>query len=227
MKNNNTVYNPYAQNLTGIIEGAIRKYLQKFQTCIPAVVTKVIDRKHVIVSPAVEQINRDWKSVQWANIKLPVCTPYGSDIFVSFKLSAGDTGWIIAGDLDPTLFFNNPSKPQRQNTLERHKYQFGFFVPDSVNGFNIDSNENGLVVGSADGKTRVIIGKESLKIKADSVIIETTDGTSVTIDGIDWKNHKHVVTENGVPTLKTTATIGDSATPGTISGKTGKVDTGV
>lgn len=195
MKNdNNGVYNPYAQNLSGIIDGAIRKYLQKFQTCIPAVVKEVIDRKHVVVSPAVEQIDRNWKSVKWANIKLPVCTPCGSDIFVSFKLSAGDTGWIIAGDLDPTLFFNDHSKPQRQNTLERHRYQFGFFVPDSVNGFNIDSSEEGLVIGSSDGKTSVIIGKEGLKIKSDSVIIETTDNASVVIDGVNWKNHKHDVT---------------------------------
>ena len=198
MNNNNTVYNPYANNLTGLVEGAIRKYLQKFQTCIPAVVKEVIDRKHVIVSPAVEQIDRNWKSVQWANIKLPVCTPYGSDIFVSFKLSAGDTGWIIAGDLDPTLFFNSPTKPQRQNTLERHKYQFGFFIPDSVNGFNLDSSESGLVIGSTDGKTTVTIGKESLKIKADSVIIETTDNASVVIDGVNWKNHNHTATQEAI-----------------------------
>ena len=115
MKNdNNSIYNPYAKNLSGVIDGAIRKYLQRFQTCIPAVVKQVIDRKHVVVSPAVEQIDRNWQSVEWASIKLPVCTPCGSDMFVSFKLSAGDTVWIIAGDLDPTLFFNNPQKPQRQ-----------------------------------------------------------------------------------------------------------------
>lgn len=197
MKNdNNSLYNPYAKNLSGVIDGAIRKYLQRFQTCIPAVVKQVIDRKHVVVSPAVEQIDRNWQSVEWASIKLPVCTPCGSDMFVSFNLSVGDTGWIIAGDLDPTLFFNNPDKPQRQNTMERHKYQFGFFIPDSVNGFDIDSNEDGLVIGSADGKTTVTIGKESLKIKADSIIIETTDNASVSIDGVNWKNHKHNVTAN-------------------------------
>lgn len=216
---NNSLYNPYANNLDGVITAAIKRYLQRVQTCIPAIVKEVKSRDKVIVSPAVQQTNSEWQSVPWADITLPVCTPCGNGIFASFPLAVGDTGWIIAGDLDPSLFFNDKSRPQRQNTFERHKYQFGYFVPDTINGYSVSSDDDGcLVIGSKDGNTKVTIGNDSLKIKSDSVIIETTDNASVTIDGVNWKSHNHSV---GTLTVPTTAAQGS---PSTITGDTGGVN---
>lgn len=216
---NNSLYNPYSNNLDGVITAAIKRYLQRVQTCIPAIVKEVKSRDKVIVSPAVQQTNSEWQSVPWADITLPVCTPCGNGIFASFPLAVGDTGWIIAGDLDPSLFFNDKSRPQRQNTFERHKYQFGYFVPDTINGYSVSSDDDGcLVIGSKNGNTKVTIGNNELKIKSDSVIIETTDNASVTIDGVNWKTHNHSVGTLSVPT---TAAQGS---PSTITGDTGGVN---
>lgn len=204
---NNSLYNPYSNNLDGVITAAIKKYLQRVQTCIPAIVKEVKGRDKVVVSPAVQQTNSEWQSVPWADITLPVCTPCGNGIFASFPLAVGDTGWIIAGDIDPSLFFNDKSRPQRQNTFERHKYQFGYFVPDTINGYSVSSDDDGcLVIGSKTGNTKVVIGNNGLKIKSDSVIIETTDNASVTIDGVNWKNHNHNVTAGVGEVIVSTST---------------------
>lgn len=221
MKNDsaNVSYNPYVGSLDGIISAVVKKNLLRLQTCIPAIVKEVKGRDKVVVSPAVQQIDSKWQSVPWADITLPVCTPSGNGLFVSFPLAVGDTGWIIAGDLDPSLFFKDKSRPQRQNLMNRHEYQFGYFVPDTINGYSVSADNDGaLVIGSKDGSTEVVISNNGLKIKSDSIIIETTDGASITIDGTDWKTHTHSVGTLSVPT---TAAEGS---PSTITGDTGGVN---
>lgn len=215
MANNdaNINFNPYIGNINGLILAAVKKYLLQFQTCIPAIVKEVVSRDTVIATPAVEQIGVGQKSVPWASIKLPVCTPGGGNIFQSWPLTAGDTGWIIAGDLDPTLFLKDKSKPQRQNLMNRHEYQYGFFIPDMINGYSVDTNDDGqLVISTTDGKNKIVLGDNGLKISADSVIIETTDGASVTIDGKDWKTHKHDVTA-GVGDVSVDTNTGKNVAP--------------
>ncbi len=190
----NINFNPYIGDINGVIIATVKKYIQQFQTAIPAIVKKVVSRDTVIVTPAVQQIDSKWQSVPWADITLPIYTPCGNGLFASFPLATGDTGWIIAGDLDPSLFFKDKSKPQRQNFMNRHEYQYGFFVPDAINGYNISSDDDGaLVIASKTGNTKVVISNNGLKIKSDSVIIETTDNASVSIDGVNWKNHSHTV----------------------------------
>lgn len=226
MNNNNApiVENPFEQSSNNIIVGIVRQELKKLHTCIPAIVKKVISRGEVIVSPAVQQIDVNWKSVEWADIKLPVHTPSGNAILCSAPLTVGDTGWIIAGDLDPTLFFNDMERPARQNTMDRHNYQFGFFLPDKIKGFEISGDDDGWYIGTADGKTKIvlkdgevsIVSKSTLKITAENV---TINGSSkVEINGTDWKSHQH-----GVGTLKVPSTSAQGS-PSTISGSTGGVE---
>ena len=213
------IFDPYANDFVSFIRGAIKKAIYDIQTCIPAIVKEVKSRDKVVVSPAVQQTGNDWQSVPWADITLPVCTPCGNGIFASFPLAVGDTGWIIAGDLDPSLFFKSPDSPQRQNTFERHEYRFGFFVPNTIGGYRIDSEDDGsLVIGTKNGSSKVVISNNGLKIKSDSIIIETTDGASITIDGTDWKTHTH-----GVGTLSVPTTAAEGS-PSTITGDTGGVN---
>lgn len=229
MQTNNAriVYDPYSdRNLQAYINAAIKKALQKIQTCIPAIVKEVVSRDTVIATPAVQQTDSEWRSVPWASIKLPVQTPTGGNIALSCPLAVGDTGWIIAGDLDPSLYLQDLSKPAQQNTFERHKYQFGFFVPDKIKGFTVGEEDDGaLFIGTSDGSTKItlrdgeisIVSKSELKIKAENVKINA-DG-NVSINDTDWKTHTH-----GVGTLTTTATVGSATTPGVLSGSTGGVD---
>lgn len=224
--NNNApiVENPFEQSPNDIIVGIVRQELKKLHTCIPAIVKKVVSRGEVIVSPAVQQIDVNWQSVEWADIKLPVHTPSGNAILCSAPLTVGDTGWIIAGDLDPTLFFNDMERPARQNTMDRHNYQFGFFLPDKIKGFEISGDDDGWYIGTADGETKIvlkdgevsIVSKSTLKITAENVSINGS--SKVEINGTDWESHKHSVGTLSVPSTSA------QGSPSTISGSTGGVE---
>lgn len=209
-ENNKTpvVMNPFASSLGEIIRGIIRNELKSLHTCIPAIVKEVVSRGEVIVSPAVQQVNVDWQPVEWADIKLPVHTPSGNAILSSAPLTVGDTGWIIAGDLDPTLFFNDMARPARQNTFDRHNYQYGFFLPDKIKGFDIASGDDGgWYIGTSDGKTKIVLKDGEITIVSDSTLkisakdvsisgsnkVEITGTDKVEISGKDWLTHKHDV----------------------------------
>ena len=202
-------FNPFTNTLQGFIVAMVKKYIHELQTCIPAIVSKVVDRSTVIVTPAVQRLNAEWQAVEWADIKLPVHTPCGAGILLSCPLAVGDTGWIVAGDLNPSLFFQN-LQPAVQKTLQRHEYQFGFFMPDKINNYNISSDDEGaLVITDTNGGTKIslktgsitINSSDALNITAENVTItgdtnvsiSTGSGGSVTIDGTDWKTHNHTV----------------------------------
>ena len=207
---NKIQYNPFAMDIQTYINMAIKKAIKELQTCIPAIVKEVKGRDKVIVSPAVQQTNAEWETLRWADILLPVYTPVGDKGIFSLPISAGDTGWIIAGDLDPSLFLQDPTKPARQNVFDRHDYQYGFFLPCKMKNFGIDSADNGGIV-IKNGDTKIVIkeneieikSNNTLKINANSVNI-TSSGNSITIDGTNWKNHTHqagsLIAPNGAVT---------------------------
>lgn len=219
------IYNPFADDPVSFIYGAIAKGIYEIQTCIPAIVKKVIDRNTVIATPAVQQLNANQESVAWADIELPVHTPCGSNLIISAPLTVGDTGWIIAGDLDPSLFLKKPSEPAQQNIYSRHEYQFGFFVPCKFGKYEVEIEDGVLYLGTNNGDTKITVkdgeiiinSKSDLKINAETVNI--TGSNKVEINGTDWESHTH-----GVGTLTTTATVGASTTLGVLSGSTGGVD---
>lgn len=194
-------YNPLATNNIAIyIAEAVKKAIKDMQTCIPAIVKEVKSREQVVVSPAVQQTNADWEALDWASIVLPVYTPQGAKGLISFPVAVGDTGWIIAGDLDPSLYMQNPKSPARQNVFDRHKYQYGFFLPAVMKDYGIDSADDGGVV-IKNGNTKIVIkeneieivSNNTLKINAKSVSI-TSDGNNIEIDGVNFKNHTHDTT---------------------------------
>lgn len=221
-------FDPFINSLQGYIVALVNKQLHSLQTCIPAIVSKVIDRNTVVVTPAVQQINSKWETVEWADIKLPVHNPFGAGIVVSMPVAVGDTGWIIAGDLDPSLFINtiaDGAKPARQNVLNRHAYQFGFFIPDKISGANISAADDGaLVVQTSDGDTKISIkdgtitisSKSALNINAETITI--TGGQNVTINDTDWATHTHSVGSLSVPVTSA------EGSPSTITGSTGGVE---
>lgn len=217
------IFNNFVADQSGVIDQSFRAFSAKFQTCIPAIVKQVISRDTVKVSPAVIQSDINNDPIPWADITTTVLTPYGAGCFISFPLAVGDTGWLIAADLD-TSNFKNAKTPKQQNSFVRHQYQYGFFIPDVINGFSVSESDNGaIVLSSTDGETKIslkpgditIKSATNLKINAENVIIN--GGADVTIDGISFKNHTH----SGA-TLTTTATVGASTTPGVIGGITGK-----
>ena len=193
----NRNYNPFANNFQSYVDSAIKKAISQFQTCIPAIIKEVKNRNTVIATPAVQQTNAEWASVPWASIKLPVITSCGGKGLISFPVAVGDTGWIIAGDLDPSLFLKDPSTPARQNIFNRHQYQFGFFLPDNMGKLEVSANDDGGIV-IQNNKSKIVIkedeitieSNDALKINAKSVSI-TSSGNNIEIDGTNFKNHTH------------------------------------
>lgn len=217
-------FDPFANSLLTFIEATVNKMLKGLQTCVPAIVKQVVDRGTVIATPAVQQIGPNWENVPWADIKLPVHTPCGAGVLISCPVAVGDTGWIVAGDLDPSLFFKN-LEPAKQNTLQRHKYQFGFFMPDKINGANISADDDGALVIAAGGT--------KISIKSGKITVESTDELNITgktvningssnviINGTDWQEHKHTVPSNIAVQVNTGT--GTGAT--TATAQTGGVD---
>lgn len=200
--------NPFANDLYGTIGQMIKKALYSFQTCIPAIVKEVGEnRGYVVATPAVQQTDIQQESIPWADIKLPVYTPFSNSVLISCPLAVGDTGWIVAGDLDPSLFLADTSKTAKQGVFTRHEYQFGFFIPCRLGEYSVDSGEeNAFIVKYGDTKITIkgeevsISSSNPLKINAKSVSI-TSEGNDVKIDGINFKNHTHTT---DVPALTVT-----------------------
>ena len=197
MQRSKVVYDPFITNIQTYISRAIEKSLKSLQCCIPAIVKEVKGRNSVIVSPAVEQTDAQWNSFSWADIALPVITPCGGKSVISLPVAVGDTGWIVAGDLDPSLFMKDPTSPARQNAFDRHKYQYGFFMPDNMGRMSISSTDDGGIVVQ-NNKSKIVIkeneitieSNDALKINAKSVSI-TSSGNNIEIDGTNFKNHTH------------------------------------
>lgn len=214
------IFDAYATGFETYILEAIRTSLHRLQTCIPAIVQSVPSRDTVVAIPAVEQLDGNWETVPWAEIKLPVHTPCGSGIIISSPLTAGDTGWIIAGDLDPSLFIKTikqKAKPARQNILMRHDYQFGFFIPDKITGYEIASEDNGaLVIQTKDGKTKISLKENTINIASGAELninasnVTINGSSKVTINGKDWETHQHQV-PTAIP-VQVTLPSGEGAT---------------
>lgn len=226
MKTSKIGYNQLNDTPVSYLHAAIKKAIKEMQTCIPAIVNKVISREQVLVTPAVQQTTADMGTLSWASVVLPVYTPQGGNGIFSMPVSVGDTGWIIAGDLDPSLFFKDPSSPARQNVFDRHNYQYGFFLPCKMKNFGIDSGDDGgIVIKNGDTKIVVknneidIVSSNTLKINASSanitasgniklestgsggkIEIKTNQNNKVEIDGLNFKSHCHISAAEGSPT---------------------------
>lgn len=208
------LYNPFATDIQSYIDLAIKKAIKELQTCIPAIVKKVNSRGEVVVSPAIQRTGPDWESLPWAAMTLPVYTPAGGNGAISVPVSVGDTGWIIAGDLDPSLYFKDPTRASRQNMFDRHNYKYGFFVPSGMNNITFSSDDNGGIVIQV--KNTKIVVKENeisiksnneLKINAKTVTI-SGENNNITIDGVKFKDHTHTAGSLVSPEGAVTGTTG-------------------
>lgn len=192
------IFRPYIPNEKALIEAMLMDFAQRFQTCIPAIVKRVISRDTVEVSPAVLQSDSKGNSIDSAEVITTVLTPFSGGIFLSMPLAVGDTGWLVAADMD-TSKFKEEKKTSTQNVWSRHLYQYGFFVPDAINGYNVSEDDEGAVVLSTlDGTTKItlkdkeinIVSDDKLKINAKSITIDSSNN-DVVIDGINFKTHTH------------------------------------
>lgn len=201
-------YNPSnASTLSGVLSEVLKNFGLSLENCIPAVVVSYDRTNNVAeVKPAINTILTDGTPKERDTMKLPVHIFGGGGIVVSAPLAAGNTGWIIAGDRDISLFKQSLAV-SNPNTYRSHKFSFGFFVPDKIKGVTISTgDEKALTIQTLDGTTRIALSAGKVKI--------------VSSDEVEAECSKLTITATNVNITGTTAITGDLTVSGTITGQT-------
>lgn len=148
-----------------IMAQVLRVFSLDFECCLPAIVRSYNRKSNTVtVQPAINQVSFDDQEIARLPATLPVFNPAGGGIGLNFPLQPGDTGYIIAGDRDNTLFLQNRAV-SIPNTGELHRFKFGFFVPDQIKGFDISDDDDGaLVIQTLDGTTKISIKGGAINI---------------------------------------------------------------
>ena len=137
-----------------------KNYLLKLLECaIPCVVQGYdFSTNTVTVLPAVKMALTTGEYMQRSVIKLTAWKFHIGGFQIHYPIKTGDTGWIIAGDYDTNLFKQEKTVSD-PNTYQKHKYQFGFFIPDAINGFNVSQDDKDrLVLQNEAGTEKISIG---------------------------------------------------------------------
>lgn len=168
-------YNP---SDTQSFEGGMRIFqnhlLKLIEHSIPCVVQSYdLASNTVTVMPAVKLALTTGEYMQRSVIKVTAWKLHGGGFQIHYPIKAGDTGWLIAADTDTSLFKQEKSVSD-PNTYQKHKYQFGYYLPDKINGFNISNDDKDrLVLQNDAGTEKISIGQVDIKIKSLNVIVDT------------------------------------------------------
>ena len=163
-------YNPAnLDTLTGTFAEVLKNFSINLENCIPAIVKSYDRTKNVaVVKPAINMISTSGEIIERSEIEIEVLSLCGGGVVLSFPLNEGDTGWIVSCDRDTTLFKQSMSL-SIPNTYRRHKYAFGFFIPDKIKNTNISSEDvDSFVIQTIDGQTKITVGSSGVKIKSSS-----------------------------------------------------------
>lgn len=181
-------YNP---SDTSSLEGGLNIYknymLKLIEHSIPCVVQSYdIATNTVTVLPAIKVPLTTGEFMPRSAIKLTAWKLHGGGFQIHYPIKSGDTGWIIASDYDTSLFKQEKAVSD-PNTYQKHKYQFGYYLPDKMNGFNISNDDKDrLVLQNDAGSEKISIGENDTKIVSSnlSITASTVNITgNVTIDG--------------------------------------------
>lgn len=166
-------YNP---SDTQSFEGGMRIFqnhlLKLIEHSIPCVVQSYdLASNTVTVMPAVKLALTTGEYMQRSVIKVTAWKLHGGGFQIHYPIKSGDTGWLIAADTDTSLFKQEKSVSD-PNTYQKHKYQFGYYLPDKMNGFNISNDDKDrLVLQNDAGTEKISIGESDTKITTNKLYI--------------------------------------------------------
>lgn len=164
--------------MAGVLRGIMDKFAQNMDDCLPAKVISY-DRKAntATVQPIVAVLTTDDQVLSRATVaSVPVLAIGGGNFVINFPLKGGDLGWIKASDRDISLFKQGLSEA-RPNTVRKHSFEDGLFIPDAFRQQEIDGEDfdDNMVIQSYDGKIRVALWPDRVKIT-------TGDGTWIEVN---------------------------------------------
>ena len=116
-------------SLTGTFKEVLRKFLQRTDDMLPAMVQNYDRARNLArVQPLIQVVDTEGQRFNRAPLaNVPVLLLGGGSFFVSFHLPAGSLGWIKANDRDISLFLQDSqtTDPTREEcTLLRIRYLF-------------------------------------------------------------------------------------------------------
>lgn len=167
-----------SDSLQGIFSLVLRKFLQGVDDMLPArVISYDRTANRALIQPMIAILVTDGSLVQRAQIaSVPVFRFGGGGHVLSFNLKEGDLGWIKANDRDISLFAQSYSQSQ-PNTLRYHSFEDAMFFPDSMRDVTIkDEDEENVTLQTNDGKYRVTIWDDRIKLTADDTTVEMKSG---------------------------------------------------
>jgi Phage protein Gp138 N-terminal domain len=179
-------------SLVGAINFAFQKMQQNVNGMLPAQVLSY-DRvnNRVSVQLLINIITTGGQSISRAVISsIPVLCLGGGTFSISFPVTAGDLGWVLANDRDISNFLQTYSQID-PNSTRQCNFADSVFYPDVMKSYNIsDSNTDYLIIQSNDGTMSIAMGINSsstaheININCDRLNLTVNSGTGyVNIDG--------------------------------------------
>lgn len=173
----------------------------------PATVVKYDRNTHnVAVQPLVALADGD-RFVKDGVVTCTVWRPYSGHYLIDMPLDVGDTGWVIAADVDTDNVKRNCVNDTEGDvpgvwspkTRWTHRLQHGFFIPDRwgeryktddrhVTYFDDGELDKGrLVIQSSDGKQRISVGTVggTFDIRVDAASVVSVNAPFVAVNAKD------------------------------------------
>lgn len=163
-------YNPADLTTTaGMLDYIYRCNSMTTENCIPAIVESYDRKKNVVtVKPSINITAATGETIERESITATVMSICGGKFIINFPLEKGDTGWLITADRDISLF-REQRKVINANTNRIHSIEDSFFIPDRVNDFKIEAEDDkNLVIQNLDRNIKISMGQNKIKITTNS-----------------------------------------------------------
>lgn len=162
---NNVFLNKIMMNIDCVIPGIVQSY------------DKTTNR--AVIKPAITGVASQGQKVsKEPYINIPVLQLCGGGAKITFPISKGNTGWLVACDRNISIFKQNLTE-SAPNDYRKHKFEDAFFIPDAINLAGSDD----LVIDS--GSKKLAINTSELKINGTTGLsgdYTVTDGTVITVN---------------------------------------------
>lgn len=194
-------YNPADLTTTaGMLDYIYRCNSMTTENCIPAIVESYDRKKNIVtVQPSINITAATGETIEREKITATVMSICGGKFIINFPLEKGDTGWLITADRDISLF-REQRKVINANTNRIHSIEDSFFIPDRVNDFKIEAEDDkNLVIQNLDRNIKISLGETKIKITTNS---KPKSGNSKSGASSNGNSSNDASTNNGESTSK-------------------------
>ena len=163
--------------LSGVLNVAMNKFMQSIDGVMPARVVAYDQGTPAVVQvqPLIKIAGTSGESYSRGQIaSVPVCQVGGGGFLLSFSLSPGDIGLLIATDRDISNFMST-GEEANPNTYRIKSFSDGFFLPIVLDGYT--PSVEGVSLQNYDGSVKIGLDSSKININGlseffDSVIID-------------------------------------------------------